>query len=99
MDGFMNLAKQVSPPFSAPPSISPLIFVFPRLLSSKQGYSAYQKSQNDEDDRPAAQKQDYNSNENPYTNQQSHHGSGGGQFGIMGSSSLNSENRPGQQGE
>lgn len=33
MDGFMNLAKQVSPPFSPPHSISPLIFVFPLLLS------------------------------------------------------------------
>jgi len=33
MDGFMNLAKQVRLSLSLPHSISPLIFVFPLLLS------------------------------------------------------------------
>ncbi|GAA6060922.1 hypothetical protein JCM10212_003956 [Sporobolomyces blumeae] len=93
MDGFMNLAKQ--------------------------GYAAYQNSQNEGNNHgnnQQQQQQQYGGNEggqnrdyysggggsNPYTNQNSrpHEGQGGGEFGIMGGSHLNSENyRPqGNQG-
>ncbi|GAA5927889.1 prion domain-containing protein RNQ1 [Sporobolomyces koalae] len=72
---------------------------------AKQGYAAYQSSQNEgqqqQHHQGQQQQQSYGGGGNPYesgndqysnSNAYSHEGSGGGQFGIQGSDRLNSEN-------